>query len=136
MGLIVNPRPFPDSCWPRPSTTSTIAPPSLSSHKGPIEPRWFSVRGSPPMQLKGLCHSAQRWTAREKGAAGLRWGSIGAGLATLNELHLGLERRQLLVRQHRVHRHALLLRRRFPPLPQPAEHRSEEHTSELQSLRH
>jgi len=34
---------------PQPSTTSTIAPPSLSSYKGPIEPRWFSVRGSPPM---------------------------------------------------------------------------------------
>src|ERR1035437_3045934 len=27
--------------------------------------------------LKGLCHSAQRWTAREKGAEVLCWGNIG-----------------------------------------------------------
>ena len=29
--------------------------------------------------LKGLCHSAQRWTAGGKGAAVLRWGNIEEG---------------------------------------------------------
>jgi hypothetical protein len=47
--------------------------------------------------LKGLCHSAQRWTAREKGVEVLRWGNIGEGPSTLIELHLGHGSR-LLVR--------------------------------------
>src|ERR1035441_7610740 len=33
--------------------------------------------------LKGSRHSAQRWTAREKGAAVLHWGNIGEGSPTL-----------------------------------------------------
>ena len=56
-------------CW----ETSRARPRSL--HKRPIEPRWFPVTGSPSIQFKGLCHSAQHCTAKEKGAAVLHWGN-------------------------------------------------------------
>ena len=40
-------------------------------------------QASPPQILQRLCYSARRWTAREQGAAVLRWGNIGEGPPTL-----------------------------------------------------